>query len=70
MNYRVNKDTRSNPNGNNEVHSQICVHYYQLVSFEELGYHSNCQSAVNTAKLKGYSKADGCIKCSQPCHKA
>jgi hypothetical protein len=69
MNYRVNKRTEGNPNGNNEVHVETCIHYNQLVSFEELGFHFNCQSAVQAAKNRGYAKADGCITCSLPCHR-
>ena len=68
-NYRVNKDTSANPNGNNEVHSEDCYHYNRLLSFENLGLHSNCQSAVTAAKQKGYWKADGCRNCSPTCHR-
>lgn len=68
--YRVNKNTANNPNGNNEVHSEDCRHYNQLYSYEDLGYHSNCQSAVASAKAKGYNKADGCAVCSPACQNA
>jgi hypothetical protein len=68
-NYRVNKNTTTNPNGNNEVHSEDCRFYSQLVSFEHLGLHPNCQSAVTEAKNRGYYKADGCIVCSPACHR-
>jgi hypothetical protein len=66
--YRVNKNTSTNPNGNNEVHDESCRHYYQLVSYEDLGLHSGCKTAVAEAKRKGYSKADGCKVCSPECH--
>ncbi len=66
--YKVNKSTITNPNGNNEVHSQNCVFYNTLLSFEDLGYHFSCGSAVSKAKSLGYSKADGCRICSSPCH--
>lgn len=68
-NYRVNKNTATNPNGNNEVHSEDCHHYNQLVSYEYLGQHSSCQSAVAEAKRRGYSKADGCKDCSPACNR-
>ena len=66
MNYRVNKNT-DNPKRNNEVHNEHCQYYNKLVSYESLSNHSNCQSAVSTAKLMGYD-ADGCIVCSSACH--
>lgn len=66
--YRVNRDTSSNPNGNNEVHNDSCIHYARLVSFESLGQHSTCYSAVVEAKKRGYHKADGCAKCSEACN--
>lgn len=66
--YRVNKHTYTNPKGNNEVHSDVCKHYHELVLFEDLGYHSTCYGAVADAKAKGYTKADGCVVCSNACH--
>lgn len=67
-NYRVNKNTDTNPNGNNEVHKDSCPHYSMLTNYENLGPHSSCSSAVLTAKVKGYSKADGCKICIPECH--
>lgn len=67
--YRVNKSANTNPNGNNEVHSDTCRHYATLISYEALGLHANCQSAVAEAKRRGYPKADGCAECSPLCHK-
>jgi hypothetical protein len=67
--YRVNKNTADNPNGNNEVHSDDCPYYNQIVSYESLGQHSNCHSAVAEAKRRGYSRADGCKVCSPECHR-
>lgn len=69
-NYRVNKRTDTNPNGNNEVHNDSCKHYSQLSSYEYLGQFSNCEAAVTKAKSMGYPKADGCIVCSPTCHNA
>ncbi len=70
MNYRMNKNTDNNPGGNNEVHNETCRHYSQLVNYLDLGYHSNCYSAVRKAKSLGYPKADGCKVCSPECHTA
>lgn len=67
LNYRVNKNTFSNPRGDNEVHNSLCSYYYQLTNFEDLGKHENCDTAVRIAKTKGY-KADGCRMCSEKCH--
>jgi len=69
-NYRLNRNTGSNPNGNNEVHKDTCVHYSGLLSYEDLGSHWTCSSAVQKAKSLGYSKADGCKTCSPGCHTA
>lgn len=66
-NYRVNKNTDSNPNGDNEVHKDDCQHYNSLNSFESLGWHLTCASAVTNAISKGY-KADGCKTCNPTCH--
>jgi hypothetical protein len=67
-NYRVNKNSFTNPKGDNEVHNEGCVHYSQLTNYEYLGDFVNCIGAVQAAKYKGY-KADGCIKCCPLCHK-
>lgn len=67
-NYRVNKNTYTNPNGDNEVHKEGCVHYQLLTNYEYLGNFSTCAEAINNAKTKGY-KADGCANCIPSCHK-
>ncbi len=66
-NYRVNKNVDTNSRGDNEVHQESCIHYYQLLNFEYLGNFSNCAGAVQEAKNRGY-KADGCRKCCPSCH--
>lgn len=66
--YRLNKNKDSNPNGNNEVHSQDCRFYNQLTSYVDLGLHSSCHSAVASAKALGYPNADGCKVCSDACN--
>lgn len=66
-NYRVNKNTTSNPKGHNEVHNDTCPHYHTLMSYEELGAHANCVSAVTAARAKGYN-ADGCRICIPNCN--
>ena len=65
--YRVNKSTATNPNNNNEVHKEGCYHYARMTSYEDLGSHSSCHSAVLLAKAKGYD-ADGCATCNPACH--
>lgn len=67
-NYRVNKNTTTNPKGNNEVHSEDCRHYKSLLYFEDLGKHLICQTAITEAIRRGYIKADGCIECCPTCH--
>lgn len=65
--YRVNKNKQAN--GDNEVHKSDCKYYFLLTNFEELGFHSTCTSAVDSAKSKGYYSADGCNDCIPFCHK-
>lgn len=67
-NYRVNKNTSSNPNGDNEVHKDTCRHYNELLNYESLGAHSSCSNAVSMANRNGY-KADGCKNCIPECNK-
>jgi len=66
--YKVNKNTTSNPNGDNEVHKDTCQHYSTLSNYDSLGQHSSCGSAVTEARRKGYD-ADGCRNCIPECHK-
>ncbi|PLX08439.1 MAG: hypothetical protein C0596_06165 [Marinilabiliales bacterium] len=67
--YRINKNTSNNPNGNNEVHNEDCYFYSRILSYEDLGLHVNCQSAVAEAKRRCYVRADGCKTCSPTCHR-
>lgn len=68
-NYRINKNTYTNPNRNNEVHSEDCKYYSDLTNYEFLGSFSTCQNAITLAKAKGYRDADGCVICCPSCHK-
>jgi len=63
--YCVNKNPQSN--GDHEVHKDGCNHLPDPQNRKDLGYHSNCQSAVREAKTY-YSKANGCYYCSNDCH--
>ena len=67
-NYRINKNTDTNPGGHNEVHDEDCPRYSSLRDYEDLGAHYNCHSAVREAKARGYYKADCCAICSSDCH--
>lgn len=54
------------PTGEHEVHKEGCG--FTPILKTDLGYHSNCQSAIEEAKKK-YSNVDGCYYCCNPCHK-
>jgi len=63
--YYVNNTAQSN--GDHEVHEDGCYWLTLVVSKKDLGFHSNCKSAVTEAK-KTYKKSNGCIHCSEECH--
>ena len=63
--YYVNKNTDTNPNNDHEVHEEGC--HKMPSSVVDLGYHTNCDSALTAAK-NIYSNSDGCRICSPSCH--
>lgn len=67
--YYINTKCNTNPNSNNEVHSEECEWLPDVTNREYLGYFNNANEAVVSAKNKGYSKADGCIFCCPEAHK-
>lgn len=67
-NYCVNKNNQSN--GDHEVHDLspgACIRLPDYYSRLDLGYHSNCQSAVRQAKGT-YPQSNGCYYCCPTCH--
>ena len=63
--YYVNNTSQSN--GDHEVHKTGCYWLGLIVSKTDLGYHSNCSSAVGKAKTY-YRQSNGCKTCSPFCH--
>lgn len=64
--YYVNKKVQ--PNGDHEVHDfAYCPHPADIENRLDLGFHTNCQSAVLKAK-QYYPKSNGCFYCCKPCH--
>ena len=68
--YLVNRSAQSN--GDHEVHraprSECGSLGYPLPKKQvDLGWHSDCDSAVRDARSRGY-RANGCAYCSFPCH--
>ena len=63
--YLVNKEAQ--PTGEHEVHETTCDHLPYSWNRQDLGWHLNCQSAVQAAKAY-YSNVDGCYWCCKPCH--
>lgn len=63
--YYVNNSAQAN--GDHEVHKDGCYWLTLVTSKKDLGYHSDCESAVREAK-NTYTKSNGCIHCSKECH--
>lgn len=71
-NYCINKNAQQN--GDHEVHDVtpgVCHHLPQPENRIDLGWHSNCQSAVTEAKIRfsdHSSRINGCYYCSPACN--
>ena len=63
--YCVNK--RAQQNGDHEVHKQGCQFWPAPENVQLLGQHTNCGSAVATARHY-YRQVNGCKTCANPCH--
>ncbi len=63
--YYVN--TNAQQNGDHEVHKEGCKFLPEFSNRIDLGYHPNCQSAVQKAKVS-YSRSNGCYYCCNACH--
>lgn len=64
--YFLNINQQSN--GDYEVHTEDCRYVPSVYNRIDLGYHSNCESAMREAK-RYRSQVDGCYHCCYPCHK-
>ena len=64
--YYVNKNAQTN--GDHEVHRDGCTWLDKVVNKEYLGDFINCQPAVQEAKRRGYSTANGCYYCANACN--
>jgi len=66
--YCVNKNAQ--PTGEHEVHKldTSCPHLPAPENRIDLGWHSDCQSALRKAK-EFYSNVDGCAYCCPTCNK-
>jgi len=64
--YCVNKNAQ--PNGDHEVHAQGCAYWPANWNVQDLGWHLDCHSAVQAAKLYYPYSANGCAFCSPACH--
>lgn len=63
--YYVN--TKSQSNGDHEVHVNTCNRLPSTENRIFLGSFTNCKDAVREAK-KYFATADGCYYCSNLCH--
>jgi hypothetical protein len=66
-NYIVNHNAQGN--GDHEVHDKTagCIFMPAINNQKDLGWHSNCSSAVKEAK-KTYWQSNGCYYCCNACH--
>ncbi|MDT0641645.1 MULTISPECIES: hypothetical protein [Autumnicola] len=60
-------NTQPQPNGDREVHKESCRYAPGVSNRKDLGFHANCESAVDKAK-QSYNQVNGCIHCSPRCH--
>ena len=66
-NYCVNKQPQDD--GYHEVHNlDACNNLPDAENRDPVGPFASCEPAIEAAKLKGYSKVDGCKHCSEDCH--
>jgi len=63
--YCVNINTDAQ--GDHEVHKENCPWSPNTENRIDLGYHSNCQSAVKEAK-KYFNNVNGHKYCAEECH--
>ena len=67
--YFVNNNRQESYDGNhNEVHEEGCYWLEKARDVKDLGYHYNCKSAMQVAKLYYKDSADGCKHCCKECH--
>lgn len=67
--YYLNTNTSTNPNYNNEVHSETCPKMPYPANRVYLGLFANGREAVAAAIRKGYRNADGCYYCCPEAHR-
>ena len=60
--YYINLNPQST--GEHEIHADKCVYFKLINSKEYLGYFKDARYAQLTARLKGFTIADGCHYCS------
>lgn len=63
--YCVNRQAQTN--GDHEVHRQGCRFWPLPQNALDLGWHSDCRSAVISAR-QHFTQVNGCVHCSQACH--
>lgn len=71
LKYYINENQQSN--GDYEVHvdDNTCPHPADDTNKIDLGFHSDCQSAVTKAKTmfpQHSHQINGCYWCCRPCH--
>lgn len=68
-NYYVNNRRQESANNNNEVHKEGCPWLAKATDTTYLGDFISCRGAVEAAKRKYPSTADGCKTCCPDCHR-
>ncbi|HEU4885432.1 MAG TPA: hypothetical protein VFT45_24505 [Longimicrobium sp.] len=64
--YYVN--TKAQPNGDHEVHTETCDWLPSAENRMYLGEFTSCDEAVDEAKKTYPTTTNGCIHCSEACH--
>lgn len=65
--YYINRHAQDS--GDNEVHQYGCSWLEKVIDKEYLGDFPTCRGAVQEARRRGYSTADGCAYCCPNCNK-
>lgn len=65
--YFVN--AKAQPSGDHEVHREGCPYMPKPKNRVPLGRFATCQGAVAAAR-RIFPTADGCYRCSRPCHRS
>ncbi len=64
--YYVNKNAQ--PNGEHEIHNGVCPWLPPVRNIFYLGEYNSCFEALEVA-TQHYNQVNGCVHCSELCHR-